>query len=75
MNPLLSLVEINKQIILLLIGGYNFLNYKSNLEDVEGCKYIEIFPVDKWGTGIMESRVIKLINGKIYPLIIFPIKI
>lgn len=42
---------------------------------MEGCKYIEIFPVDKWGTCIIESRVIKLINGKIYPLIIFPVKI
>lgn len=42
---------------------------------MEGCKYIEVFPVDKWGTQIMESRVIKLINGKIYPLVIFPVKI
>ena len=36
---------------------------------------IEIFPIDKWGTGIMKSRAIKLINGKISPLIIFPVKI
>jgi hypothetical protein len=59
----------------LLIGGYTPFNPKSRSEEVEGCKFIEIFPIDKWGTGIMESRVIKLITGRIYPLVIFPIKI
>jgi len=50
---------------LLVAGGYNVLN---NSSIVEGCKYIEIFRIDKWEISLKQVAL-RLSIGRITPII------
>lgn len=64
-DPELYFYHTNGRNFLLLVGGY----VRVEREVVQGSKYIEIFECHSWQIGL-KSRLIKLIIGRISPLVL-----
>lgn len=65
MNPNIHFFQINGRNFLILLGGY----IKIEKQVAEGNKYIEIFEVTKWYFNL-KPRLIKLIIGRIHPIVL-----
>jgi hypothetical protein len=62
-NPILYLCKFKNNVYLMVIGGYKVLG-----KSVEGCKYIEVFKIDKWEISL-KQLIFRLGIGRINPII------